>query len=173
MPSELVELRTEYFKNSSSNPAFKYLRMLDQVTVLRSLIKSRLITAPGDIIARALKLDGEIMEISSNVPIEWQPEIVFTRSDNFLVWNGTYDIYWDVWISQFWNVIRAARIILNETIRFQLLQGFQSVPLGFSRPEHHAQFQLSTSTCIEMRDGILRSIPQNCGFASGEPFESY
>jgi len=172
MPSQLVELRTEYFKNSSSNPAFKYLRMLDQVTILRSLIKSRLITAPEDIIARSLKLDVEIMEISSSVPIEWQPETVFTHSDNILVWNGSYDIYWDVWVSQFWNVIRAARIMLNETIRPQLTQGFQSMPLGFSRPEHHAQFQVSTSTCIEMRDGILRSIPQNCGFVSTEPFKS-
>jgi hypothetical protein len=172
MPPQLVELRNEAFNYVPSDPGWNYLRMMDQFTILRSDVKSGMITDPEAILTRAIKLDGELMHIFANVPQGWRYETVYTDTKNKIVWNGCYDIYYDAWISQIWNAMRSTRIMLNEMIRFRLIEGFKATPQHFATPEYRAQLQLSTNTCVEMRDGILRSVPLHCGYVNRKPFQS-
>lgn len=172
MPLQLIELRIEAFHYVPSDPGWDYLKMMDQFSIFRAAVKSGHITDPEAIITQALKLDGELMEIFAEVPLEWIPERVYTDTKNELVWNGCYDIYYDCWVSQIYNAMRSTRIMLNEMIRFRLLEGFASTPQRFTALECRAQFQASSNTCVEMRDAILRSVPQHCGYVSRKPFTS-
>lgn len=170
MPLQLIELRAEAFQHVPSDPGWNYLKMMDQFSIFRAAVKSGHITDPEAIITQALKLDGDLMGIFADVPLEWLPERVYTDTENELVWNGCYDIYYDCWVSQIYNAMRAARIMLNEMIRFRLVEGFASIPQRFATPECRAQFHVSSNTCVEMRDAILRSVPQHCGYVSRKPF---
>ncbi|KAF7909529.1 uncharacterized protein EAF01_003247 [Botrytis porri] len=64
-----------------------------------------------------------------------------------IVFKGSYDIYYDYWIAQMWNSMQNSRFMLNEVIRQHILE----------------------DTLIQMRDGILRSVPQYLGYVSRKP----
>lgn len=78
-------------------------------------------------------------------------------------YDGCYHIYYDHWISQVWNGMHAARIMLNESIWRKLLEAIPSAFLS-------TQFQTSTTTILQMRDDILRSVPQHLGYVHRKPF---
>lgn len=61
---------------------------------------------------------------------------------------------------------RTIRIMLNETIRSTLLQGFSSKPPRFTLPEYTLQFQHSTNVIYEMQADILATVPQHLGYVS-------
>jgi hypothetical protein len=58
----------------------------------------------------------------------------------------------------------------TKTVRARLLEGFTSVPPCLMTPKYTAQFQNSTDVLVEMRDGMLRSIPQHIGYVTRKPF---
>lgn len=101
------------------------------------------------------------MEISNNVPVGWEYRTVLVDQDYEFVYNRRYHIYHDYWIAQMWNGIRTVRVILNEQIRNCLLKGFAAKPPLFTKPEHTAQFQISTDTLYKMQSDILASVPQH------------
>jgi hypothetical protein len=59
-------------------------------------------------------------------------------------------------------------------IRYLENQAFTSTPPQFQTPDHLAQFEASTQTITQMRDGILRSVPQHVGLvpSSRKPFQN-
>lgn len=163
-------MRLEAFQLVVPDPAWQFLKVIDEFTIFRASIRDGTLSDPETIISTALRYDGELMRIFSNVPPDWLYETVYTDNDPESVWNGCYDIYYDHWVAQIWNGMRAARIMLNETVRARLLQGFSSIPAKFTSPEYTAQFQLSTEVLVKMRDGILRSVPQHTGYVKRKPF---
>jgi hypothetical protein len=170
MPQHLQNLRLEAFQLVPPDPAWQFLKVIDEFTIFRSSVKSGTLSDPETIISTALRYDGDLVRIFSNVPPEWLYETVSTDDDPDIVWNGCYDIYYDYWVAQIWNGMRSARIMLNETIRSRLLEGFTSVPPSFTTSEYTAQFQISTDVLVKMRDEILRSIPQHIGYVTRKPF---
>ncbi|KAE9372344.1 hypothetical protein N431DRAFT_545029 [Stipitochalara longipes BDJ] len=173
MHPEILDLRKEAFLLVPSDPGWKFLKKSDECTVFRGAIKSGDLTDPEVIILTALRLDNDIIQIFNDAPISWMYETVYTDSSSPLVFSGTYDIYYDHWVAQIWNGSRCIRIGLNETIRSQLVKGFASNQ-SFNTPENFAQFQASTQTVTQMRDEILRSVPQHVGLVpqSRKPFQN-
>ncbi|KAK6611485.1 C6 finger domain-containing protein [Botrytis cinerea] len=68
-----------------------------------------------------------------------------------------------------WEVeaVQAGRMKLRKSQH--ILQGFDAIPPRFTSMSYMAQYQLSTDTIIQMRDGILRSIPQCLGYVNRKP----
>jgi len=122
------------------------------------------ITDPNIILARALELDGILLNISENTPKGWEIETIFTDEICDLVWNGRYHVYYDYWIAQMWNALRVVRIMVHEMIRGVLIEGFSSVPPTFNQLEHTAQFQICTDTLYELQADVLYSVVQHVGY---------
>jgi hypothetical protein len=170
MPPPLMELRLEAFSMVPPDPGWRFLKTIDAYCLFRSAIREGTLMDSEAIIAQALKFDDEIVQIFSTVPAGWIYETVYTDADPELIFNGSYDIYYDHWIAQLWNAMRVCRIMLNQTIRSRILHGLTATSTNVVSTEDTAQFQLSTSIAIEMRDGILRSIPQHIGYVIRKPF---
>jgi len=169
MPVDILEMRREAFSLVPSDPGFEFLRVTDQYTLFRAALKNGHIP-DSEIIPTALKFDRDMVHIFSDVPSGWLYETVHNATDFEMAYNGSYDIYYDAWIAQIWNSMRLCRMMLHESIRYHLLQRLNSPSPGFTFQYCVAQLQASTDILIDMRDGILRSIPQGCGLVTRKPF---
>ncbi|CZR57327.1 related to negative acting factor [Phialocephala subalpina] len=172
MPTQIIELREEAFNYLPMDPAYRQMRMMDEFSIFRSAVKSRSLNDPQANITKALEIDNDLAKSFTDVPPEWLYETVFTETDCEAVLSGSYDIYYDHWISQMWNAMRTSRIMLHEIIRSQLIKGFTATPRTFTAAEFRTQFQTSANICSKMRDEILRSVPQHVGFVTRKPFTS-
>ncbi|RFU24838.1 hypothetical protein B7463_g11496, partial [Scytalidium lignicola] len=171
LPEDLAKLRTDAIKQlNGSVPATPLLTAVDQFTAFRAAIKSGTLSSPEDILREGLSVDGMFASVFSNVEREWLYETVYTNADPEIIYNGRYDIYHDYWVSQLWNAVRGCRLLLNEKLRAQLLDGFASVPPLFISEEYTALFQITTQTILQMRDEILYSVPQHIGYVTRKPF---
>lgn len=172
MPQEIMALRAAVYNQLDlRDPAFRMLAILDKFTYFRSDLRTGKLGDSEQVIAAALALDEELQQTFANVPPGWEVETVQAGENEApdIVFKGSYDIYYDYWITQIWNSMRNSRIMLNEVIRQHILQGFDAIPPRFTSMSYMAQYQLSTDTIIQMRDGILRSIPQCLGYVSRKP----
>ncbi|TGO28319.1 hypothetical protein BPAE_0029g00480 [Botrytis paeoniae] len=172
MPQEIMALRAAVYKQLDlRDPAFRMLAILDKFTYFRSDLRTGKLGDSEQVIAAALALDEELQQIFANVPPGWEVETVQAEENEApeIVFKGSYDIYYDYWIAQIWNSMRNSRIMLNEVIRQHILEGFNAIPPRFTSMSYMAQYQLSTDTLIQMRDGILRSVPQCLGYVKRKP----
>lgn len=170
MPPQLMKLRLEAFSLLPSDPGLQFAKIMDEFTTFRAAITNRTLTDNEAIIAQASIFDSRIASIFAKPLSGWLYETVHTDADPEIIWNGAYDIYYDQWVAQMWNWMRACRIMINEIIRSRLLQGFESIPPRFTTPEYTSKFQHSTEVLINMRDDVLRSIPQHIGYVTRKPF---
>ncbi|KAH7390348.1 hypothetical protein BKA64DRAFT_580217 [Cadophora sp. MPI-SDFR-AT-0126] len=165
VPQEILELRQEAFTMIGNDPFCRYLQAIDDFINFRSLIRSGYLSDPETIITSALLIDRELSQIFSSVPADWIYETTIISIDQDIVFERSYDIYYDYCVAQIWNIMRTARIILNETICLQLTH------LDASWPGFESQFQASADICSRMCGAILRSVPQHLGFVSRVPFQ--
>jgi hypothetical protein len=132
---------------------------------LRADVMNGKLTDPHEILARALELDGIMLNLEANTQLQgWAYEIIHTNEAADVVWNGQYHVYYDYWTAQVWNGLRVVRIMANEMIRNILISGFAAKPPVFSRPEHTAQFQVSTDTLYRLQADVLCSVVQHMGY---------
>jgi len=114
MHPEILDLRKEAFSLVPSDPGWKFLKTSDECTVFRAAVKSGDLTDPEVIISTALRLDNEMKQIFDDVPASWLYETVHTDSSCSLVYSGAYDIYYDHWIAQVWNVKNLFLFVISQ-----------------------------------------------------------
>jgi hypothetical protein len=167
IPEHIIELRTEVAKyiNTDEQGWFVQESMIAFAN-LRSKTRSGEITDPKVILSKALEIDGTLLELFANIPPGWEYDTIYTEADADVVFNRIYHVYYDYWIAQLWNAMRAVRILLNEQIREVLLEGLSSKPPVCLGPEYTAQLQISTDVLIELQADILASVPQHLGYVS-------
>ncbi|PVH89638.1 hypothetical protein DL98DRAFT_564942 [Cadophora sp. DSE1049] len=165
MPPELLELRQEAFQSVSDEPVWQYLKTADEFTIFRGAVRSGTLSDPEEIITAALIIDRKLLQIFIDIPPGWIYEKVVSEVEQYVVFEKRYDIYYDHCIAQTWNGMHTARIMLNETICFQLTR------LNESRPGYASQWEQSTQICVEMSYAILRSVPQHLGYIARLPFQ--
>jgi len=158
---EYMEAAMKFVQKPDS--AFHVLDTMMKLASFRAECLNGKLKDRHEILSKALKLDGIMLSIASAVPPGWEYETVYLGEDSKYVYKGCYHIYYDVWMAQIWNALRTIRILLNETIRDVLLEGFALKPPVFSGSEHTAQFQISTDTLYELQADILYSVPQHMG----------
>ena len=129
-------------------------------TVFRADVRECRLVGPRTIIERALEIDRCFIEISADPPPEWQYDIEHTDDDPQSVWNKTFHVYRQAWISPIWNGMRTCRIMLHETIRDQLFASASAMNPVYTDAEADAQETVSVSVCMEMGRDIMRSVPR-------------
>lgn len=171
LPEEIRWLRAEATKQLDGlMPVSGLFTALDQFTAFRGKVKDGDLTDAEEILREGVRIDGLLAEVFTKAPREWTYETVYTNEDPEVIYNGRYDIYYDYWVAQVWNGVRACRLLLNERLRAKLLQGFASVPPLFVSEEYTALFQMTTRTILRMRDEILYTVPQHVGYVTRKPF---
>lgn len=103
MPPQLRELRLEAFQLVPPDPAWQFLKVIDEFTVFRAAVRDGTLSNPETIISKALRYDGDLVRIFSDVSSDWLYEMVYTNDDSEIMWNGCYAIYYDYWVAQIWN----------------------------------------------------------------------
>jgi hypothetical protein len=167
LPMHIIELRAEVAEYiNATEPAWRVQEILIAFADFRSKTRTGVISDPQAILSKALEIDGALLELFSDVPLDWEYMTMYTDADPDIVFNKRYHVYYDYWIAQLWNAMRTIRILLNEQIREVLLQGFSSKPPLFLGPEYTAQFQISTDVLYELAADILASVPQHLGYVS-------
>ncbi|KAK3686352.1 hypothetical protein LTR37_019895 [Vermiconidia calcicola] len=143
-----------------------HLAMLE-VNQLRAAIAKGTITDRHAILAQAVELNQGITSILDDPPAQWQFHY-FPADDQpgsaDVFYHGFAHNYSDTTVATMWNAARVMRILLNESIRDNLLKGFAVKPPVFTLPEHTAQFQLSTDICYQLQAEILASVPHHLGY---------
>lgn len=168
----MFELRNKAFDKAVAIDSIKiqysYLQIMDNFTLFRASVKDGTLRSPTAIYARAFEIDHALEIVFSDVPQGWLYETVHDKIP--FAHEGRYDIYFDLPIAQFWNSYRTARILLHETMRRVVDQGYNADPPVFSEREYVIQCQRSMYVRTRMRDEILYSVPQHMGSVSRKPF---
>ncbi|TVY46470.1 hypothetical protein LOCC1_G003015 [Lachnellula occidentalis] len=172
IPDQILELRNEVFSYNSTDPTCQFMKALDDFTILRAAIRAGALTDNSEIINASLELDARLIDIFINSPADWQYESAYTHSNTDLLYDGYYDIYDSYLVARTWNAMRATRIMLNQTIRYRLLAGFNQTPPQFTTPDYTALFQMCTDNVIALQHDILHSVPQHLGFVNRKPFQN-
>ena len=165
LPDFVVEWTAETRRRFEGppDPAWTVQELMMDFTNFHAAVVDGSISDPEVILTRSLELDGRYLEIFDDIPPGWRYQTIFADEDSGFIYNRRYHIYYDYWIAQMWNGMRTVRVILNEKIRDILLEGFAAKPPRFNKPEHTAQFQISTDTLYQMQADILASVPQHLG----------
>ncbi|KAE9365950.1 hypothetical protein N431DRAFT_430125 [Stipitochalara longipes BDJ] len=175
LPTHMIEYMTAAIELvKTPDPAFVIQETMMRFSTLNAEMVQQKLTDKETILAQCLELDAKLLTIQTNVGPGWEYTTVFTEEKSEHVFNGRYHIYHDYWMSQMWNTLRTARILINEVIRNTLLAGFSTSPPAFSSAEYSAQFQISTDTIYEMQADILYTVPQHIGYfpTGGKHFQT-
>jgi hypothetical protein len=161
MPAHVLELRETMAENiDASSLTWKLSSCIVDFTIFRAAVRSFQVTGPRVIVKAALELDQRFLEIFKDPPDTWSYETVYTEEDPHLIWNKYYHVYPDKVCSQIWNGFRTCRILLHEIIREQVLTSKSAITPIFSEAEADLQCEASREIMLEMRAGILASVPQ-------------
>lgn len=162
MPEHIIELRKEAEKYHLGNePAWKLAGIIIDFTIFRAAVRDAKIVGPRAVIAAGLEIDRRFVEGFAALPEEWNYKIVYTDEMPDLVWNGNYHVYKESWMAHIWNGMRVCRIMLNETIRDQLLSASTALTPILTEHEIAVQNDSSLNTMLQMRADILASVPHH------------
>lgn len=165
MPPHMIKLRDIASKQMDmSKTAWKSSNAIIDFTIFRAATRNCEIVGTRNIFEKARAIDQRFEDIFSTVPNEFQYRTVYTDENPHLVWNGFYHVYTQHWTAQVWNGVRTCRIILNETLRDQMLVDSTAMNPIFSPEEREMQCQASVAIMMECRHGILASVPQHTSF---------
>lgn len=165
MPADLVELWASSTNSfNGRTPAKSFSDIMIRFIDLNVAVKNGNLFNPDAIIASAIQIDSELLNLQTNMPPMWQYQTIFTDADPGLVSEGFYHVYSDLWVAQMWNNFRIVRMVLNEIIREQLIKGYSFNPPLFTAPEYAVQLQLSTDAIILLASEICATVRQHAGY---------
>ncbi|KAI9739879.1 MAG: hypothetical protein M1818_004935 [Claussenomyces sp. TS43310] len=124
------------------------------------------------LLSHAVELDRRLENLITELPVHWRFKTVNDPgADPRIVYHSTYHVYYNTWVAKVWDGMRACRIMLDQAIYSLLLrEGLTWAPSELS-PDggtYTALLQRVSDTMMEMRDGILASVPQMLGFVHHE-----
>ena len=114
-------------------------------TDLRSAIQNGEVSG-SDGLQLALQLDDRFRAFADSVPISWRPQRIHVDSISVRFLEQHFDKYPGFRVSQFWNVLRTFRILLNNTIR------------TFSRQMLDEASMTTSDTATSEIDGLVSNI---------------
>ena len=120
-PPFIYDLQAKVFEYlyEPENPAVRYQRINLQCADFRHAVTTCLIVSSEEIISRAAELDTKLIEAFSNLPPNWQPEIVTHFVPQHSADSGLpgFDLrYTDQATNYIWTSYRSSRVMLNEVV---------------------------------------------------------
>lgn len=167
MPQRIIDLRNEAATFIvTPRPIWIVTGAIIDFCSFRSEVREGTLAGPRETVKKALEIDQRFVEAFSNLPPDWEYESIFTDENPHLVWNKVYHHFQNDWVPPMWNGMRTCRIMLQETIRDQLLCSASSPNPVFTPAEADAQESRSVSICIDMGRDVMRSVQQH---RTGDP----
>ena len=160
IPLELIQLRAAVAEFMDSNdPKWKLMGLMIQFVELRQAAEG-CVMSPRYILDSAKRLDEDLLALSKDMPPAWQYETIFVDDCSDRVYGNYYHIYADAHVTQAWNVLRIARIMINEIILEQ-----QQELLDHSRSVQTvnveiAERSLADESITSLTSEICASVPQ-------------
>ncbi|KAL2260285.1 hypothetical protein VTK26DRAFT_5740 [Humicola hyalothermophila] len=177
MPSELVELWHEMSKTlEDGNPNKRLMPLIWQVLQLRSEINkstqipeatsetgiSRL-EDPKTILDRMLALEEEFEALTTQLPKSWQYRAFRVTQDHPAVYRGICHLYSSLHHANFWNNILTMRILLLESIKFEISRDFRSFTPSLDTSYYLDEFDKARRKLKRLVHAITASVPQQLG----------
>src|SRR5258708_30847117 len=113
MPHRIIELRNAAAKIMiTTRPIWDVANYIIDFTSFRADGRECRLRGSREIIERALEIDKQFLDTSTDPPSDWMYESVFTDEDPHLVWNKSYHRFRHDWAPPIWNGMRTCRIML-------------------------------------------------------------
>jgi len=145
------------------DPAWKVQGIMIETTNIHARLRDGSLSDPQLSLDILLELDGRISTFLEEIPPGWEYETVIAEFPTDYIYNGKYQVYCDYWIAHMFNMLRTARIVVNEHVRRILLKGFARSPPLFTGAEFTEQFQKSSDVLYQVSDDIFSTVPQHLG----------
>lgn len=166
VPQEFTLLRSvvaDYV--DSSNPKWRLGGLMVRFVELRQVAKSQSIL-PCDIIELANGLDSDLCTLVDYMPPLWQYETVFIKEDSPRVLGSSYHVFRDVHVTQTWNVLRLARILINEIVLNQRSRLFSNSTSSFILDGVFRDHEAAEESIRRIAVDICASVPQYTNFST-------
>ncbi|KAL6719982.1 hypothetical protein ACLMJK_001903 [Lecanora helva] len=117
VPLEVIRLRAEVepFINAD-DPKWRLSGLTVKYANLRGSMQEGSLS-DADILTQSKDLDMEFVLLAKSVPPSWMYQSVYPAKVSERFFESHYDTYRDHLVTQTWNVLRAMRIFLNDTLR--------------------------------------------------------
>ena len=116
IPSEFVLLRAAVAESVDSNePKWRLGGLMVRFVELRQATNSQIVS-PRQVLSLAESLDNDFIALVNDMPPSWQYETIFVNASSARVCGKCYHIYGNVYVTQTWNVLRLARILIKEIV---------------------------------------------------------
>lgn len=165
LPEHIEALNAEVAKHADlSDPSWRYYETMVMLTNFRAYVRRGNVSDPQEILARALEIDRAALSICANAPGVYEYETIYTDVESGIIFAGCYHMYQDFMSATIWTGMRTIRMLLQETIRDNLLELRSSRPSLSVDEQYKAQYQASTNTLYQLQYDIIASVPQHLGF---------
>ncbi|KAH8589147.1 hypothetical protein B0O99DRAFT_523643 [Bisporella sp. PMI_857] len=116
VPDTLMALRRDLdpFVN---NVKWSFTGILAHLINLQADLQKESGVCPIDITERAKRLEDQVKNLGSTLPLTWKPQRVYYVGEDTRIFGHYYEIYPDHYITQISNGIRAMRLMLIDIIR--------------------------------------------------------
>ncbi|KAH7382879.1 hypothetical protein BKA64DRAFT_171972 [Cadophora sp. MPI-SDFR-AT-0126] len=115
IPDALLSLR-QILSSFAGDAKWDFTAIVVDVVNLQADIASLQITSSSEIAERAKKLDRQLQSLEATLPPFWAPQSVFI-SAHPLLFDSSYDVYQDHFVTQVRNAFRTVRLVLNGFIQ--------------------------------------------------------
>jgi hypothetical protein len=158
--------------SQSSDPTCRVandlLDLVSQLCELRASIKDHSIPTAPIAISSLLSIDDQLLHWASELSSRWDHTIVFDSTQPDAIYEDCYAIYQTHWIAGTWNIQRAARIFVQETIlaeldKMTLIIQHQALPDRTTLKSLLDQRTKSLAAISEMASEICASTPYLLG----------
>ena len=164
--SELILLRAAVGEFVDSNdPKWRLMGLMTRFVELRQAA-ANCVTSHRYVLDLANSLDDDLIALSKEMPPSWQYEIIFVDNCSDLIYGNCYHIYRSIHVTQTWNVLRTARILIYEIILEQHRGLSNSSNSEASVQSSITEHGLAGEPIATLTSEICASVPQYTGTAA-------
>ncbi len=153
VPDEIYKFREHATKFlGAGDPKWELTGLMGRYADISCGVRIGLLST-NEAIAASSQLDSKFEALSTRMPDDWQPTTIQIPEPCGRVYECYFNVYARRHINQAWNVIRLARILLNESI----------LEHAFTQNGDYSttyNFQVIHGTIVALASGIYASIPQ-------------
>ena len=127
-----------------------------------------MLTSAPLIISPLLSLDGQLVQWASERSSHWDHTLVFDSTQSDTIYDDSYAIYQNYWISGTWNIQRMSRVSVQEAVIIQLDKMLlttqtQTQPTSIELKDLFIQRTRALAVIYEMSSEICASVPYLLG----------
>jgi hypothetical protein len=165
IPAEILALRVAIKSrlNTAQRPTWHISGIVTKIVNFNAAISNGILNEPAEIIASASQFDNELAGLQEEMPSEFHFDALSFEDNPDLVYEGHCHIYKDFRIAQTWNLIRAHRVLINETIYANSQRCCSTIP-EIDKHDSTLISCRSKAAIKQISTEICATVPQQAGY---------